>query len=174
MGDRAPVLDVPQGVVGMLRATSGDAAIALADAGAEAGLGCIEITWTTPDAGRVVAELCARDPNVLLGAGSVFTPGQVEEARTAGAGFVVSPHASREMAAACRDAEVAYIPGTATATEVALGVEIGSGMMKVFPVTQLGGVDYLEAGAALVGLGSVFGSDADDTHRRVDRLLQLP
>lgn len=200
MVERVAFPAVEHGVVGVLRSASPDAAIALGGAAIEAGLGCVEITWTTPDAKRVVAELRSRYAEASFGAGSVFTSDQVEEARAAGAEFVVSPHASRTVAAACREAGLPYVPGTATPSEVVLGTEIGHGMVKIFPVTQLGGVAYLKAllgpfpelramvtggvgidetpaylegGAALVGLGSVFGADEDDTRRRVRRLLEL-
>jgi 2-dehydro-3-deoxyphosphogluconate aldolase / (4S)-4-hydroxy-2-oxoglutarate aldolase len=188
----------PRGVVGVLRSDSATAALDLAGASLEAGLGCIEITWTVPDAGGVVRALVERQPNALVGAGSIFTADAAREAIDAGALFLVSPHTSEAVSAVCREANVLYVPGVATPTEVVRALELGHDLVKVFPIAQLGGTAYvralrgplprlrlmvtggvatdevpayLEAGATFVGLGSVFGRDAETTRERVARLV---
>jgi 2-dehydro-3-deoxyphosphogluconate aldolase / (4S)-4-hydroxy-2-oxoglutarate aldolase len=189
----------PKGVVGVLRSGSAAAALEIADAAVDAGLGCLEITWTTPDAAEVVRALLERRPNALVGAGSIFTREAAFEAIDAGAAFVVSPHTSEAVSAACRERDVLYVPGVATPSEVVRALELGHELVKVFPIAQLGGTGfvrallgpiphlrmmvtggvatdevraYLAAGAAFVGLGSVFGRDGDDTRRRVEAASQ--
>jgi 2-dehydro-3-deoxyphosphogluconate aldolase / (4S)-4-hydroxy-2-oxoglutarate aldolase len=186
------------GVVGVLRSASAAHALVIADAAAEAGLACIEITWTTPGAADVVRALRERRPELLVGAGSIFDEAQAHEAWEAGAAFLVSPHLAHGVSDVCRSLGALYVPGAATASEVVAATERGHPLVKLFPIAQLGGAEfvralrgpipglramvtggvgpdevagYLAAGAVLVGLGSVFGSDADETRRRVARLF---
>ncbi len=187
------------GVVGVLRSDDPARAIDLSEAAISAGLACIEITWTTPGAAGVVRTLRERHPGLLIGAGSVFDDDDVASARGAGAEFVVSPHLSERVSAACAALALPYVPGVATASEVVRAMETGHQLVKLFPIAQLGGpafvralrgpvptlramvtggvapedlASYREAGAALVGLGSIFGRDASETYDRVATLMR--
>jgi 2-dehydro-3-deoxyphosphogluconate aldolase / (4S)-4-hydroxy-2-oxoglutarate aldolase len=186
--------DELRGVVGVLRSDDATRATALAEAAVGAGLACVEVTWTTPGASDVVRGLRERHPALLVGAGSVFTDDQATNARAAGAEFVVSPHLAESVSAACSAMGVLYVPGAATPTEVIRAMEMGHPMVKLFPIAQLGGPAfvkalrgpipglramvtggvgaddvsaYLDAGAVLVGLGSVFAKDDAETRERV-------
>jgi 2-dehydro-3-deoxyphosphogluconate aldolase/(4S)-4-hydroxy-2-oxoglutarate aldolase len=108
------------------------------------GLPGAEVTFRTPaaeDALRVMAE----DHDVLLGAGSVLDPHQVDRAVAAGARFIVSPGFSRSVARACADQGVPVIPGVATATEISCALEAGLGTVKLFPAEPLGGLRLIDA-----------------------------
>ena len=79
-------------VVAVLRAPSAAAAVAATDALVAGGVTGIEITYSTPDAADAIEEINARHGDrVFLGAGTVLTAAQVEEAVQAGAQFLVSP-----------------------------------------------------------------------------------
>jgi 2-dehydro-3-deoxyphosphogluconate aldolase / (4S)-4-hydroxy-2-oxoglutarate aldolase len=192
------LLEASHGVVGVLRAKDADTAHGLATAALDAGLGAIEITWTTPGAAELVRTL-ARSPNApLVGAGTIMHAGDARTAILAGAAFLVSPHLGRDVLAVARDADVPYVPGAATATEVVTAMQLGCPLVKLFPVRELGGPAfvrallgplpslaamvtggvaiedvpaYLDAGARVVGLGAVFGRDAEETRQRVERVL---
>ena len=102
------------------------------------GLPCAEVTLRTPAALDVLRELGA-DPDLLVGAGTVLTAAQAEQAVRAGARFVVSPGWSDAVVARCRDLDVPVLPGVATPTEVLRALDAGLDAVKLFPAGILGG-----------------------------------
>jgi 2-dehydro-3-deoxyphosphogluconate aldolase/(4S)-4-hydroxy-2-oxoglutarate aldolase len=119
----------------------------LADALVAGGLGCAEVTFRTPAAESALAALAA-DPRLLVGAGTVVRPEQVDRAVAAGARFIVSPGFSAAVVRRCRQAGVPVIPGVATASEVQAAGEEGLDVLKFFPAEPLGGLAMLRALAA--------------------------
>jgi 2-dehydro-3-deoxyphosphogluconate aldolase/(4S)-4-hydroxy-2-oxoglutarate aldolase len=110
----------------------------LAAALADSGLPCAEVTLRTPAALDALRAM-AREPDMLVGAGSVVTADQVDLAVDAGARFVVSPGLSDTVLARCRALEVPALPGVATAGEIMRALEAGIELVKVFPAAHLGG-----------------------------------
>lgn len=122
-------------------------ASALASTLGSAGLTTIEVTLRTPsalDALRAMAE----DPAVVVGAGTVVRPGQVEAAVVAGARFVVSPGFSAAVVKECAAMRVPCIPGVATATEIQSALDHGLDVLKFFPAESAGGTGALKAWSA--------------------------
>ncbi len=122
-------------------------AMPLAQALVAGGLHTIEVTFRTAaaeDAIRAVAGL----PGLLVGAGTVRTPEQVERAVAAGARFVVSPGLSLPVVRRCRELGVPTFPGVATPTEIQRATEEGLDVLKLFPAGQLGGARATAALAA--------------------------
>jgi 2-dehydro-3-deoxyphosphogluconate aldolase/(4S)-4-hydroxy-2-oxoglutarate aldolase len=122
----------------------------LAGALTAGGLPCAEVTFRTAAAVEAI-KIMAEDPELLLGAGTVLTPQQVEQAVAAGAKYVVSPGFSPIVAAACRDLGVPLVPGVATATEIQMALDAGIDVVKFFPAETSGGVPALKALAAPFG-----------------------
>lgn len=149
----------------------------------QGGINAIEITMTTPDALHAIetaATAFADDEDVIIGAGSVLDGATARQAILAGAQFIVSPVLKPEMIEMCHRYDVPATPGTFTPTEVERAHELGADLVKVFPATTVGpgyfralqgplphaklmptgGVtltnagEWLEAGAAVVGIGS--------------------
>ncbi len=183
-------------IVGVLRADAG--AQDQAEAALKAGLEVLEVTFSTPNATDLIQRLRANYPEKLIGAGTVRTFEQLEQAASAGGQFAVSPHLEPKLIEHAATLDLPYIPGTSTPTEIARALSLGCTLLKVFPVRPLGGVDYLSsllgpypelelmvtggvkaeevgaylrAGAKAVGLGSLFASDAEETEARVRRVL---
>lgn len=109
------------------------------------GLRVLEITLRTPNALRVIACLAGAFPEVVIGAGTVTTPKQLEEAAAAGASFAVSPGLTPELARAAADSEIPLLPGVMTPSEVMAARDAGFGCLKLFPAQQAGGVGMLKA-----------------------------
>jgi 2-dehydro-3-deoxyphosphogluconate aldolase/(4S)-4-hydroxy-2-oxoglutarate aldolase len=124
-----------------------EAAEPLADALVAGGLGIAEITLRTPAALAAIRTMAKRE-DVVVGAGTVLTPAQVEAAVDAGARFVVSPGTSPAVVARARDLGVGVLPGAVTATELQAAVELGVTTLKFFPASAAGGVGTLKALAA--------------------------
>ncbi|VXB34849.1 bifunctional 4-hydroxy-2-oxoglutarate aldolase/2-dehydro-3-deoxy-phosphogluconate aldolase [Aeromicrobium sp. 9AM] len=123
------------------------AARPMAEALLAGGIGCAEITLRTPAGIEAIRE-AAKVDGFLVGAGTVLSPGQVDECVDAGARFIISPGLDSDVVAQARTREVAVIPGVATATEVQHALRLGLSLLKVFPVGALGGPKLLNALAA--------------------------
>ncbi|MQA93159.1 MAG: bifunctional 4-hydroxy-2-oxoglutarate aldolase/2-dehydro-3-deoxy-phosphogluconate aldolase [Streptosporangiales bacterium] len=132
-------------VIAVLRAPDAEAAAAGVDALVRGGIKGIEITYSTPDAAAVIAEVTRRHGEaVLVGAGTVTAPGQAAEAAAAGARFLVSPGTRPALAAEMRETGATVMLGALTPSEVMLAVELGADVVKVFPAS-LGGPAYLKS-----------------------------
>lgn len=116
----------------------------LADALAAGGLPSAEVTLRTPHALEALRAL-AQDPRMLVGAGTVVTPAQVEQAVTAGAKYIVSPGFLPSVSAECAALGVPLIPGTVTATEIMAAMDAGHTVVKFFPAAASGGIPVLKA-----------------------------
>jgi len=110
----------------------------------------IELTLRTPvalDAIRVIAD---EVPDILVGAGTVVTPGQAKEALDAGAQFLVSPGSTPALLSAMASTGLPFLPGTATVSEVLAVLEAGFTEMKFFPAEASGGAAFLKSVASPV------------------------
>lgn len=122
---------------------------ALAGALIAGGLTVAEVVLRTPSALRVLAEMTA-NRDLVVGAGTVVEPDQVDAARSAGAAFVVSPGFDPDVVARAAGLGVPAVPGVATATEVQRARRAGHRLLKLFPAGALGGT------ALLAGLAGPF------------------
>ncbi|WP_318783215.1 bifunctional 4-hydroxy-2-oxoglutarate aldolase/2-dehydro-3-deoxy-phosphogluconate aldolase [Plantactinospora soyae] len=120
---------------------------ALAAALTAGGLRAIEVTFRTAAAADSIRAMSDR-PDLLVGAGTVLTPAQVDEAADAGARFVVSPGFSPAVVRHCQERGLPVFPGAATATEIQMALDAGLTTVKFFPAEQLGGVKMIKALAA--------------------------
>ncbi len=148
----------------------------------DGGLRIMEVTWTTPKAVELVAEL-AKEGFGTIGAGTILTVAEAKKAVAAGATFLVSPVYTPEVNAWCKKNRIVYVPGCGTVNEIYNAWQEGCRPVKVFPAPDLGGPayikhilaplpalellptsglglgdlkPYLDAGAKAVGLGSAF------------------
>ena len=133
-------------MIPVVRATSSDEAIAVAEAIGEGGIPLLEITLTVPGAVGVIAELSKRYGNdVLVGAGTVLDAEAARACIDAGAQFVVSPALNLQTIEQCRKEDVPIFPGALTPTEVVTAWQAGADAVKVFPCSAVGGAKYLRA-----------------------------
>jgi 2-dehydro-3-deoxyphosphogluconate aldolase/(4S)-4-hydroxy-2-oxoglutarate aldolase len=117
---------------------------ALGAAMVEGGLPVAEATFRTPEAAAVLRRLAARD-DLVVGAGTVLTDRQVDEAVEAGARFVVSPGLSAAVVRRCQEVGVPVIPGVATPSEVMRALDLGLDTVKFFPAEANGGLGTIKA-----------------------------
>lgn len=125
-------------------------AVPVARALVDGGLPAIELTLRTPVALDAIAAIAAEVPEILVGAGTIVTPGQAKQARDAGAQFLVSPGATPSLLGAMADTGLRFLPGTATVSEVLAVLEAGFTEMKFFPAEASGGAAFLSSVAAPV------------------------
>ncbi|WP_199423392.1 bifunctional 4-hydroxy-2-oxoglutarate aldolase/2-dehydro-3-deoxy-phosphogluconate aldolase [Actinotalea solisilvae] len=122
----------------------------LAAALVEGGLPVAEVTFRTAAAADAIRAMSERG-DVLVGAGTVLTPAQVDQAVAAGASYVVSPGLSRAVVERCREHGVLPLPGAVTATEIQAALELGLSTVKFFPAGTSGGAKAIAALAAPFG-----------------------
>lgn len=125
----------------------------LAEALCEGGLPCAEVTFRTDAAADVIRIMSEKYPEMLVGAGTVLTKGQVDKAIECGAKFIVSPGLNPEIVKYCISKGIPITPGTQTPSEMEQAVELGLEVVKFFPAEPAGGIKMIKAVAApYVGL----------------------
>ena len=107
----------------------------------------LEVTLRTPAAIDAIRRM-KLVPGAIVGAGTVTNPAQLEEARAAGAEFIVSPGLTDTLAHAAIAAGVPFLPGIATAGDLMRGLDHGLTHFKFFPAEAAGGIKALKALAA--------------------------
>ena len=111
----------------------------------DGGIPVAEITFRTACAAEAIRIGCEKFPEMMIGAGTVINAEQAKTAIGAGARFIVSPGLSAEVAAVCREADVPYLPGCVTPTEIMAALEMGLTTLKFFPANVYGGLTALKA-----------------------------
>lgn len=170
------------GIVAVVRAESAEQAQRVTDACIEGGVAAIELTFTVPQAHKVIEALAAKytPEQILLGAGTVMDAETARIALLSGAQYVVSPYLDVATVQLCNRYRVAVMPGVMSVREAVLAMQAGADILKIFPgdlfgpkiisaikgpipyakMMPTGGVDvdnvgdWIRAGAVAVGAGS--------------------
>ena len=114
-----------------------------------AGLPAAEITFRTPVAAEAIRRLRAAFPELLIAAGTILTPAQVDTALAAGADFIVSPGLNPTTVRHCQQQGIPIIPGVNNPSQVEQALELGLSTLKFFPAEASGGIAMLKALAAV-------------------------
>lgn len=109
------------------------------------GLPVAEITFRTACAAEAIKLAVKEFPNALIGAGTVVNATQCIEAIACGAKFIVSPGLSASVAKVCKEANVPYLPGVVTPTEIIAALDLGLTALKFFPASNYGGLKTVKA-----------------------------
>jgi 2-dehydro-3-deoxyphosphogluconate aldolase/(4S)-4-hydroxy-2-oxoglutarate aldolase len=152
-----------------------DAGVALARTLAGAGLPMMEVTLRTPAALDAIRAIASEVPDFLVGAGTLLTTRQLEDAVAAGAHFGVSPGFSAALSGAAVAAELPFVPGATTATEILAAAESGHSHLKFFPAEQSGGAAAIASlTAPFAALGIRFMPTGGIRPSNLDAYLALP
>ena len=169
-------------VIAVIRAETPDKAMEFAEGCIRGGIKLIEITFSFPRVERVIVEL-SKNNDVIIGAGTLLDAQMAERALYSGAKFLVSPHTDEDIINLAKSNNVPTIQGALTSSEIVNARKLGVDMVKIFPVSAVGGpsyikaikdplpfteimttggvnydnfLEYLKAGATAVGLSSAF------------------
>jgi 2-dehydro-3-deoxyphosphogluconate aldolase / (4S)-4-hydroxy-2-oxoglutarate aldolase len=126
-------------------------AAAIAAALVAGGLPVLEVTLRTSSALEVIRAM-KQVPGAIVGAGTVLNQHALDDALEAGAEFIVSPGLTESLAKAAIAAKVPFLPGTATASDIMRGLDLGLDRFKFFPAEANGGIPALKAIAAPFGM----------------------
>ncbi|PON78167.1 KDPG/KHG aldolase [Parasponia andersonii] len=135
------------GLIACLRAHSAELAMEAARAALNGGITVLEIVRSTPGVFEVLQQLVNDYPTTVLGVGTVLNVEDAKKAVGAGAKFLMSPAMVKDVMDmdGFTNGEVLYIPGAMTPTEILSAHEAGAKIVKVYPVSALGGVRYISA-----------------------------
>jgi len=137
---------ISEGLIPVIRVTSAQEAIDVADAIKEGGVTSIEITMSVQGAIDVIRDLTKKyKDEIVMGAGTVLDPETGRAALLAGAQFIVSPILNLDLIQLAHRYSAVVIPGAMTPTEILTAWNAGADMVKVFPAAQLGGPEYIKA-----------------------------
>ena len=120
-------------------------AVPLANALVSGGLKVLEVTLRTEFGVKAIQEMREQIPDAIIGAGTVRTVAELEQACDAGAAFIVSPGFTPSIVKRAIELDVPILPGVNSPSEVMLLMELGLEHMKFFPAEAAGGVAMLKA-----------------------------
>ncbi len=120
----------------------------LAKALVEGGLPVAEVTFRAAGAADAIKIMTDAYPDMLVGAGTVLSTAQVDEAINAGAKFIVTPGLDIEIVKYCQEKGIAIFPGCTTPTDYHAAYKLGLRVLKFFPAEQSGGLDKIKAMSA--------------------------
>lgn len=150
-------LEQVQGRIGARRVLSAaiidaaEHAVPLARALLAGGLDVMEVTFRNAHAAECVRRIRAEVPGMCVGAGTLLSAAQIDEARAAGAQFGVSPGLNPPVARAAVDRGFPFVPGVVTPGEMEQALMLGCPWVKFFPAAAAGGIEYLKAVAGPYG-----------------------
>lgn len=126
-------------------------AVLVADVFRKAGLMTIEIPLRTPEALKCIYIIRKTFPEMHIGAGTILTAMQVNQSIDAGASFGLSPGFNPDVASVATKNNFPFIPGVMTPSDIELAYQSGFSILKIFPIQQIGGIDFLKALAGPYG-----------------------
>lgn len=115
-----------------------------------AGLTGVEVVLRSEASLDALKEIKSAFPDMVVSAGTVYTPEILDSALAAGADFIVTPTTTDNLLVALKDSGVPFIPGVSSMHDVARMMEQGVTEMKLFPAQLSGGTAFLKA------IGSLF------------------
>ena len=126
-------------------------ALPLGNALVKGGLPIIEITFRTDAAAEAIENLSRELPDICVGAGTVLSVDQANQAIDSGARFIVAPGFNPRVVDYCIDRNIPVFPGVNSPTQVEMGLERDLQVLKFFPAEASGGLKMLKAMAAPYG-----------------------
>ena len=136
------------GIVPVIKIKDISKAVPLAKALIDGGLPCAEVTFRTAAAKEAIAIIAKEYPDMIVGAGTVLTTAQVDEAVNAGASFIVTPGLDIEIVKYCQEKGITIFPGCTTPTDYHAAFRLGLEVLKFFPAEQSGGLAKIKAMSA--------------------------
>ena len=149
-------------LVAILRGVTPETVLDVAAALEGAGIAIIEVPLNSPrplESIRLLADWAGA--RLLVGAGTVMTPAEVEQVARAGGKLIVTPHAAYDVVAAAKRLGLIACPGFFTPTEAFALLREGADGLKLFPAEAASPavmramLAVLPGGAKLIPVGGI-------------------
>lgn len=131
--------------IAVIRPPSFEIGLQMAFAVAKGGIRLIEMTWNGENVPEIITKLRCSLPNCLIGTGTILTDQNLLDAINCGAQFMFSPHTSLPLIKLATTAKIPIIPGALSPTEIVTAWQGGANCVKVFPISAVGGVNYIKS-----------------------------
>ncbi|BAU04257.1 bifunctional 4-hydroxy-2-oxoglutarate aldolase/2-dehydro-3-deoxy-phosphogluconate aldolase [Fischerella sp. NIES-3754] len=131
--------------IAVIRASQLELGRQMALAMASGGIELIEITWNSANASELITKLRSELPECTIGTGTLLNLEQLDNAISAGAQFLFTPHVDPTMIQAAVAENIPIIPGALSPTEIVTAWNYGATCVKVFPVQAVGGASYIKS-----------------------------
>jgi 2-dehydro-3-deoxyphosphogalactonate aldolase len=126
-------------LVAILRGVKPAEAESITAALERAGIAIVEVPFNSPSPLESISMLSRTFGNrMLIGAGTLTTPSQVDEVAAAGGRLIVTPHADTAIVRAAKQAGLFAVPGFFNPTEAFALLQAGADAIKLFPAEVLG------------------------------------
>ena len=132
-------------IIAVIRTQEVSVGLEMARAVAAGGARLIEVTWNSERPAVLVERLRAELPHCVIGCGTLLNQSDLQDAVAAGVQFAFMPHVEARMIRYGRDRGLAMNPGALTPTEVIAAWNAGASAVKIFPVSSIGGADYIRS-----------------------------
>jgi 2-dehydro-3-deoxyphosphogluconate aldolase / (4S)-4-hydroxy-2-oxoglutarate aldolase len=132
-------------VLPVVTATDVESTVRLAQALQCGGMTAIEITLRTPAALDSIRAVREQVPGMLVAAGTVTNTAELDQVLAAGVTMALSPGSTGSLLRAAAAADIDFVPGIASASEVMQGMDHGFEVFKLFPAVTLGGLAMLKS-----------------------------
>jgi len=132
--------------LGIIRGLPPEQVASCANTCKSAGLKFAEVPLNTAKAATALEKLCeeGKKQGLTVGAGTVITEHDLQTALGCGAEFIVTPGTNPAVVKLCVQKNISCIPGALTPTEIMQAHALGATAIKVFPVSSLGGTQYIK------------------------------
>ncbi|PMB49120.1 keto-deoxy-phosphogluconate aldolase [Fischerella thermalis CCMEE 5201] len=131
--------------IAVIRASQLELGRQMALAMASGGIELIEITWNSANASELITKLRSELPDCTIGTGTLLNLEQLDNAISAGAQFLFTPHVDPTMIQVAVAENIPIIPGALSPTEIVTAWNYGATCVKVFPVQAVGGASYIKS-----------------------------
>ncbi|QIK69280.1 bifunctional 4-hydroxy-2-oxoglutarate aldolase/2-dehydro-3-deoxy-phosphogluconate aldolase [Erysipelothrix sp. HDW6C] len=132
------------GIVPVVKIENTDDILPMAKALKDGGIDCMEITFRSEYATTAIRDIVAHYPDMVIGAGTVTSVAYAQQAKDAGAMFIVTPGFNEEVVAWCVENNIPIIPGVQTASEIEAAMAFNLTTLKFFPAESSGGARKLK------------------------------
>ena len=157
-------------IIAIIRGLKLEETLKTADAAAAGGLSLVEVPFDqrqplayTTDKIKAVADRYP-DGRVLVGAGTVLTIQQVQAAKAAGAGYIITPTSREDVIKETKALGMVAMPGAMTPSEIEQCYRWGADIVKVFPSDNLGAgyIKALQGPLSYIPMAAVGGVNLDN------------
>lgn len=128
-------------LVAVIRGKSKEEVLKIVEAVYSGGIKFMEITFTVPEADKIISELSHKykdNDDIVIGAGTCLDAVSARLAILSGAKFVVSPHLDVEIMKLCNSYRIPCFAGATTVKDMVEALKYGAEVIKLFPADTYG------------------------------------
>ena len=141
-------------LIAILRGITPAEAVAVSDVLVESSFCFMEVTLNSPDWETSLSEINkSHGDRIVLGAGTVLCPDEVDRVQAAGGKVIISPNMRVDVIKRTKQLGMLSVPGCYTPSECFTALDAGADILKIFPADTLG-PPFIKAISAVLPVGT--------------------